>query len=64
MKSPTITSTAFGHNQTIPRKYSGDGQDISPPLEWSGMPEGTKEMVLIADDPDAPTPQPWVHWVV
>jgi Raf kinase inhibitor-like YbhB/YbcL family protein len=63
MTSLTITSSAFAHNATIPRKYTGDGQDISPPLSWSGLPEGTKELALIVDDPDAPTPQPWVHWV-
>ncbi|HSW44517.1 MAG TPA: YbhB/YbcL family Raf kinase inhibitor-like protein [Phycisphaerae bacterium] len=64
MSSTTITSTAFGHNQPIPRKYGGEGQDISPPLAWTGVPEGTRELALIMDDPDAPTPKPWVHWVV
>ena len=45
-------------------KYTGDGEDVSPPIAWSGLPEGTKELVLICDDPDAPTPEPWVHWVI
>jgi Raf kinase inhibitor-like YbhB/YbcL family protein len=64
MSSLTMTSTAFAHNGTIPRKHSGDGQDISPPLNWSGLPAGAKELAMIVDDPDAPTPQPWVHWVL
>jgi Raf kinase inhibitor-like YbhB/YbcL family protein len=59
-----LTSTAFGEGERIPRKYTGEGEDVSPPLAWSGLPEGTKELALICDDPDAPTPQPWVHWVI
>ena len=59
-----ITSTAFEHGEPIPRKYTGEGADVSPPLAWTGLPEGTKELVLICDDPDAPTPEPWVHWVI
>jgi Raf kinase inhibitor-like YbhB/YbcL family protein len=59
-----ITSTAFTEGQAIPRKYTGEGADLSPPLTWSGVPEGTKELVLICDDPDAPTAEPWVHWVI
>ena len=62
--SITITSTAFESNQPIPRKYSGEGQDVSPPLSWSNLPDGTKELALIVDDPDAPIPEPWVHWVL
>ncbi len=64
MKSLTLESTAFPHNQAIPRKYTGDGQDISPPLSWSDPPPGTHELALLVDDPDAPTPEPWVHWVL
>lgn len=59
-----VTSTAFGPGKPIPKKYTGEGQDVSPPLAWSAVPEGTKEIALICDDPDAPTPQPWVHWVI
>jgi Raf kinase inhibitor-like YbhB/YbcL family protein len=58
-----ITSTAFNEGETIPRKYTCDGQDISPPLSWSGAPSGTKTFALIADDPDAPGGT-WVHWVM
>ena len=59
-----LTSAAFSEGQPIPRKYTGDGHDVSPPLSWSNVPEGTKEFVLICDDPDAPTREPWVHWVI
>ncbi len=59
-----IVSSAFGDLRPIPRHYTGDGKDESPALNWSGIPAGTKELALIMDDPDAPTPQPWVHWVL
>jgi len=58
-----ITSPVFGHNQKIPSKYTCDGENLSPPLEISGVPEGAKSMVLIMDDPDA-THGLWVHWVL
>ncbi len=64
----TVTSRAFSHNGEIPQRYTCDGEDISPALEWSGLPEGTKSVVLIVDDPDAPDPaapkMTWVHWVL
>ncbi len=64
----TITSRAFTHNGEIPRQYTCDGQDISPPLAWSGLPHETKSLALIVDDPDAPDPNApkmtWVHWVL
>jgi Raf kinase inhibitor-like YbhB/YbcL family protein len=59
-----VASTAFAQGQRIPKEYTGQGADISPPLSWSGVPEETKELVLICDDPDAPTAEPWVHWVL
>ena len=63
-----ITSPAFSNNEEIPSKYTCDGKDISPALEWSGIPKGTKSMALIVDDPDAPDPaapkMTWVHWVL
>jgi Raf kinase inhibitor-like YbhB/YbcL family protein len=58
-----ITSTAFANEGMIPRRFTCDGEDISPPLSWKGMPGGTKSLALIADDPDAPR-KTWVHWVV
>jgi Raf kinase inhibitor-like YbhB/YbcL family protein len=64
-----LTSTAFEPGGPIPENYTEDGEDVSPPLSWSGVPEGTKELALICDDPDAPSPKrpapdPWVHWVI
>jgi hypothetical protein len=59
----TVTSAAFQQGQRIPRKHTGEGEDVSPPLAWTGAPAETKEFALICDDPDAPTPKPWVHWV-
>ncbi|MFQ5600050.1 MAG: YbhB/YbcL family Raf kinase inhibitor-like protein [Candidatus Krumholzibacteriia bacterium] len=60
----TLQSTAFESGQRIPVRYSGDGEDLSPALAWTEVPEGTRELALIVDDPDAPTPEPWVHWVL
>lgn len=60
----TIESTAFAAKGRIPKKFTGDGADVSPPLTWSAVPDGTQELALICDDPDAPTPQPWVHWII
>ncbi len=59
-----LTSPAFAEGQPIPQKYTGEGADVSPPLSWSDLPKGAKELVLICDDPDAPTKDPWVHWVI
>jgi Raf kinase inhibitor-like YbhB/YbcL family protein len=59
-----IASTAFQPGEPIPRKHTGDGEDISPPLSWSGLPGGTKQLALVCDDPDAPRAEPWVHWVI
>lgn len=59
-----VTSSAFTQGHAIPKKYTGEGADVSPPLAWSNIPEGAKELVLICDDPDAPTDEPWVHWVI
>ncbi len=58
-----LESPAFDHGGRIPRKYTCDGEEISPPLEWSGAPAGTRSFALICDDPDAPMGT-WVHWVL
>ncbi|MFO8062854.1 MAG: YbhB/YbcL family Raf kinase inhibitor-like protein [bacterium] len=63
VKDITVTSTAFEHNGDIPKKYTCQGEEISPPVKWSGIPEGTKSIALISDDPDAPMGT-WVHWVI
>jgi Raf kinase inhibitor-like YbhB/YbcL family protein len=59
-----ITSAAIQDGQPIPTKYTEDGESLSPPLAWTYTPKGTKQWALICDDPDAPTPKPWVHWVI
>ena len=58
-----IESPAFQENSEIPGKYACDGEDLSPPLAWREVPQGTKSFALIADDPDAPVGT-WVHWVI
>src|SRR4030067_2826581 len=58
-----LRSPAFKDNQMIPSKYTCQGDNVSPPLEISEVPEGIKSFALIIDDPDAPMGT-WVHWVV
>ncbi len=58
-----LMSTAFAPGEPIPRKYTCDEEDISPPLRWSDPPQDTQSFALIADDPDAPVGT-WVHWVL
>ena len=63
-----IASSAFAHGASIPRQYTCEGADHSPPLSWSGVPTGARSLVLIVEDPDAPDPaapkMTWVHWVL
>ena len=59
----SLTSPAFKNNERIPKQYTGEGADMSPPLEWSGPPAETKSLALICDDPDAPVGT-WDHWVL
>jgi Raf kinase inhibitor-like YbhB/YbcL family protein len=64
----SLSSPVFTHNGPIPKLYTCQGKDISPSINWSGLPDGTKSLVLIVDDPDAPDPaapkRTWVHWVL
>jgi hypothetical protein len=64
----TLNSPVFKQNGQIPSKYTCEGEDLSPPLAWEGVPDGAKSLVLIIDDPDAPDRKApttvWVHWVV
>jgi len=66
--SLVLTSPVFEHRGPIPRVYTCQGQDFSPPLAWDGLPEGSLSLALIVDDPDAPDPaapqRTWVHWVL
>ncbi len=63
-----LTSPAFAHNGSIPANFTCDGDNVAPPLQWSGVPVDAKSLVLIVDDPDAPDPAApqivWVHWVL
>ena len=63
-----ITSSAFAENESIPKRYTCEGLNISPPLSWSNLPSGTRSLALIVDDPDAPDPAAprtiWVHWLL
>lgn len=64
----TVRSAAFESGGAIPARYTCEGSDLSPPLEFGDVPEGTESLVLIVDDPDAPDPAAplriWVHWLV
>ncbi len=63
-----IKSSAFEEGKAIPTRYTCEGENVSPPLNWQGVPENAKSLVLIVDDPDAPDPaepkRTWVHWVL
>jgi Raf kinase inhibitor-like YbhB/YbcL family protein len=58
-----LTSNTFSEGEPIPTKYTCDGADVSPPLQWCDAPPGTRSFALICDDPDAPMGN-WVHWVL
>lgn len=62
--SMKVMSPAFAGGATIPKDYTVQGRDVSPPLAWDGVPAGCQELALIVDDPDAPSKQPWVHWLI
>jgi Raf kinase inhibitor-like YbhB/YbcL family protein len=68
VKNMQLTSPSFENQKSIAKKFTCDGEDISPMLEWSAVPEGTQSFALIVDDPDAPDPanprMTWVHWVL
>lgn len=63
-----LTSDAFDDGGAIPRRFTCEGEDLAPPLNWTNLPDGTRSLVLIVDDPDAPDPEApqmtWVHWVL
>ncbi|MGE4297598.1 MAG: YbhB/YbcL family Raf kinase inhibitor-like protein [Desulfovibrionaceae bacterium] len=58
-----LTSTAFVEGAAIPARFTCDGEDVSPPLAWDGVPEGTQRFALVCDDPDAPVGV-WDHWIL
>jgi Raf kinase inhibitor-like YbhB/YbcL family protein len=59
-----VASDAFGHGEPIPIRYTVDGGAAEPPLKWDGVPKGAASLALVVEDPDAPTPRPFVHWLV
>ncbi len=63
-----VRSPSFADGASIPIRHTCEGEDVSPPLEWAGLPEGTRSLALVVDDPDAPDPKApkmtWVHWVL
>ena len=63
MQALSVSSPAFQHHTSIPEPYSCEGESISPPISWSGVPEETQSVAVVVDDPDAPGGT-FVHWVV
>ena len=59
-----VESPVLKANQPIPRDYTADGRNMSPPLTWSNLPAGTRELAVLCEDPDAGNPPPFVHWVL
>lgn len=63
-----LNSPAFRRNEPIPLRYTGEGSDVSPPLEWSYVPEGTRAFAILCEDPDAPVrpgkEHPFAHWLI
>jgi Raf kinase inhibitor-like YbhB/YbcL family protein len=66
--SLSLSSPAFADGSAIPAIHTCEGEDVSPPLSWSGVPKGTRSLALIVEDPDAPDPaapqRTWSHWVL
>src|SRR5262245_39903925 len=58
-----VSSSAFREGEAIPKQYTGDGKNVSPPIRWEGGPSNTKSYALICEDPDAPVGI-WTHWIV
>jgi Raf kinase inhibitor-like YbhB/YbcL family protein len=63
VKDLKVRSPAFEHHKRIPDRHTGNGEDVAPALEWSGVPEGTKSFAVLVDDPDAPLVNGFSHWV-
>jgi Raf kinase inhibitor-like YbhB/YbcL family protein len=59
-----LSSPAFADGEEIPREHTSEGRDLSPALDWTGVPEGTKSFALLVEDPDALSKPTWVHWLV
>ena len=59
-----VSSTSFSANQPIPRKYTAEGENVSPHISWTSVPKETKQFVLFCEDPDTGRPDPWIHWLL
>jgi Raf kinase inhibitor-like YbhB/YbcL family protein len=59
-----VTSPAFDHEGEVPTRFTCEGEDVSPRLEVAGVPEAAETLAVVVDDPDAPTEDPWVHWLL
>lgn len=59
-----VTSTAFNNHENVPLRYTAYGENVSPQIAWANLPGGTEQLAMVMDDPIAPTPEPFVHWVV
>lgn len=64
IKDLRIVSPAFTSLERIPKLYTSEGKNTSPPLEWSGLPSGTQQLALVCHDPDAPLPRGFTHWTL
>ncbi|MPZ87760.1 MAG: YbhB/YbcL family Raf kinase inhibitor-like protein [Nitriliruptorales bacterium] len=64
IKDLKISTPAFEQGGRIPTRHTGEGEDVSPALEWQGVPEGTRQLSVICHDPDAPLPHGFTHWVI
>ena len=60
----TVTSATLRENEPVPRQHTPDGRNASPSLSWTGVPNGTRELAVVCEDPDAGNPPPFVHWVI
>jgi len=63
-QSLTVESPTLKADQAIPREYTADGRNVSPPLTWNHVPAGAKQLAVLLEDPDAGNPPPFVHWVI
>ena len=59
----SVSSEMFDEGDRIQKRYTADGQNISPRVNWFGVPPSAKSLALLVEDPDAPTPNPYVHWI-
>ena len=59
-----VESPAMASGETMPRRYTPDGHNLSPPITWTGLPDGAREIAVVCADFGAGSPPPWVHWII